>query len=71
MRKILLFVFVTVFSLCASAQENGHWKNLKLDVSSPQDAADVLGRPKKDKIENAKIGENKIGISLHKRLLSK
>jgi len=58
MRKILLFVFLTAFSLCALAQENGHWKNLKLDVSSPQNAADILGKPKKDKIENAKIDKS-------------
>lgn len=53
MNKVILFpVLVFALSVNLYAQQNFQWKGLELDVSMPQAAISVLGKPKNDKHEN-------------------
>ncbi len=46
---IIVFIFLGLIAT-ASAQQPDRWRNLIIDVSTPEDAIEILGKPKSDKI---------------------
>lgn len=62
MNKVLLLVFLSIFSFSGSAQECFQWQNLKLNQSSVAETLSLLGKPDKDRPEKPKI--NKLSLEI-------
>lgn len=58
MRKIFILSWFLLLAVHISAQEPFQWKNLKFDSSTAQNAVEVLGKPKKDKVEKVKFNKS-------------
>lgn len=58
MKRFIALTFLLILSFQINAQENFQWKGLKLGISSVEESKNVLGKPKKDKIEKGKFDKS-------------
>ena len=58
MKIVLISLFLLTFSISLSAQECFQWKNLKLESSTLEETINILGKPKRNKIEKPKFADS-------------